>query len=53
VALVRADLSEESISSIISVLHSLVTANIVPSALIFFALMLEAVFSSETSVVKV
>jgi hypothetical protein len=65
VALVRADVSEERISSIIkvtrigelgttlaltSVLPLLVTANVVPSSPILVTLMMEAILSSEMSV---
>jgi hypothetical protein len=62
VALVRTDASEESVASIIrvkiiselgrklAVAQLLVTANVVPSSLILFALMMEATRSSETSV---
>jgi hypothetical protein len=65
VALVRTDVSEELSASIISVTRIgelgttllrnvrrfLVTANVVPSAPILFTLMIEALSSSETSVV--
>jgi hypothetical protein len=57
VALIRTDVSEECITSIIrelvilcSVRLLLVAANIVPSLLILFTLMMEAIRSSETSV---
>jgi hypothetical protein len=63
VALFRTDILEEGIASIIkmeriievrafshSVAQLLVTANIVPSSLILSTLMMEAVHSSETSV---
>jgi hypothetical protein len=44
------DVSEESIASIISVLHSLVTLNVIPSSLIHFTLMAEVIRFSETSI---
>jgi hypothetical protein len=50
---VRSDVSEERIASITfhrTVLQLLVTANVVSSSLILFALMMEAIRSSETSV---
>jgi hypothetical protein len=61
VALVRTDCSKERIASIIrvtriyllflrSVPQLLVTANVVPRSLILFTLMMEALHSSETSV---
>jgi hypothetical protein len=55
VALVRADVSEERVTSIIrvflrSVCRLLVTTNIVPTSPIFVTLMLEELRSSETSV---
>jgi hypothetical protein len=61
VALVRIDVSEERITSNISELGALsvtearltVTANVVPSWLILFTLMMEAIRSSETSVVAI
>jgi hypothetical protein len=51
VSFVRTDDSEERIASIIrvkemSALQLLVTANVVPSSLIFFTLMMEAIGSS-------
>jgi hypothetical protein len=49
VALVRTDVSEERISSIISVVWLLVTAN-VPTSPIFVTLKMEVIRSSETSV---
>jgi hypothetical protein len=59
-ALVRADVSEECIASIIrvtrigvtsnSVLRLLITANVVPSSPILVSVMMEAIHSSETSV---
>jgi hypothetical protein len=68
VALVRTDVSEECIVSIIrlkrirvlettfvflrSVLQLLVTANIVPSSLILFTPMMEAIRASESSAIK-
>jgi hypothetical protein len=51
VALVRTDVSEERIASIINVLQLLVTAN-VPRSLILFTPMMEAVSSSEAMVLK-
>jgi hypothetical protein len=51
VALVRTDVSEERIASIISVLRFLVTANVVPSLPILVTLMIEQICSSETSVI--
>jgi hypothetical protein len=65
VTLVRTDVSEERIASIIgvtrigelgttlamSVLWLLVTANVVPSSLILVTQMMEAIRSSETSVI--
>jgi hypothetical protein len=55
VALVRTDVSEERIASNIKVLlrnvrRLLVTANVVPSSPILVTLMMEAIRSSETSV---
>jgi hypothetical protein len=61
VFLVRTDVSEERIASIIrvkridelfllSVFRLLVTVNIVPSSSVFVTLMMEAILSSETSV---
>jgi hypothetical protein len=50
VDLVRTDVPEEYIASIITVLQLLVTANVVPSSLILFTLMMETIRSSETSV---
>jgi hypothetical protein len=55
VALVKADVSEERISSIfgvtrIGVLSLLVTANVAPNSPILVALMMEAIRSSEISV---
>jgi hypothetical protein len=55
VALIRTYVSKERISSIIKVkrigeLCSLVAANILPSSLITFALMMETILSSDTSV---
>jgi hypothetical protein len=49
VALVRTDVSEEGIASIIKTKRMLVTAN-VPSPLILFTLMMETIRSSDTSV---
>jgi hypothetical protein len=49
VALVRTDVSEERIASISSVFQLLVTANVVCSSLILFALMMKAIRFSETS----
>jgi hypothetical protein len=61
VALVRTNVSEERITSVIkvtriigelhSVLQFLVTANVVPSSPILVTLMMEAIRSSEMSVV--
>jgi hypothetical protein len=45
VALIRTNVSEET-----SVVHSIVTANVVPSLMIFSTLMIEVIHSSETSV---
>jgi hypothetical protein len=62
VALVRTDVSEERIASIIrvysivflcSVLQLLVTANIVSSLPILVVLMMEAIYSSETLVLTI
>jgi hypothetical protein len=61
VTLVRTDVSEECITSIKvkriselrSMLQLLVTADIVPSLLILFILMMEAICSSETSVLTI
>jgi hypothetical protein len=61
VALLRTDFSQEYIASIISelgktlaffrrLLQLLVTANVFPTSLILFSLMMEAILSSETSV---
>jgi hypothetical protein len=56
VTLVRTDVSEERIASIrakrisAGVHQLLVTANVVPSSLILFTLMMEAICCSETSV---
>jgi hypothetical protein len=55
VALVRTDVSEESIADIIrvtriSVLRLLITANVLPSSPILLSLMIEAIRSSETLV---
>jgi hypothetical protein len=57
VALIRADVSEERFASVIkvlvfvrSVLQLLVTSNVVPSSLIPCALMMEAIRSSDMSV---
>jgi hypothetical protein len=55
-ALVRTDISEERIASIIGVtrigwLYLIVTANVIPSSPILVALMLELLRSSETSVI--
>jgi hypothetical protein len=58
VALVRTDISEELIASISnikriflsSVLELLVIANVIPSSLILFTLMMKAIRSYETSV---
>jgi hypothetical protein len=51
VALVRTDVSEElSVLFLRSVRRFLVTANVVPSSPIFVALMMEALSSSEISV---
>jgi hypothetical protein len=55
VALVRAEVSMELIASIFkgkrnSALHLLATTNVVPASLIPFALMIEAIRSSEKSV---
>jgi hypothetical protein len=53
VALVRTDVSEDRIVSMISVLQLLVTANVIPSSLILFALMMEEIRFSETSVLTI
>jgi sensor domain CHASE-containing protein len=55
VALVGTDVSEERIASIIRVkrmndLEKLVTVNVLPTSLIIFILMIEAIRSSESSV---
>jgi hypothetical protein len=55
VAPLRTDVSEKRIASIVrvnrnSVLRLLVTVNVVPSSLIVFTLMMEVIFSPETSV---
>jgi hypothetical protein len=50
VVLIKTDVSEERIASIIRVLRLLVTANVDPNSLILFSLMMEATRSSETSV---
>jgi hypothetical protein len=51
VARVRTDVSEECIASIMRMKGSAtVTANVVPSSLVLFALMNKAIHSSETSV---
>jgi hypothetical protein len=53
VALVRSDISEELNASLVflrSVRQLLVTASVVPSSLILVTLMVEALSSSETSV---
>jgi hypothetical protein len=50
VALVRTDVSEERIASIIRVNKLLVIANVVPSSLILSTLMIEVMRPSETSV---
>jgi hypothetical protein len=52
VALVRSDVSEERIASIIMVkrISELVTANVVPSSLILFTMMMEVIRFNEMSV---
>jgi hypothetical protein len=50
VALVRTDVSEKRIASIMSVLQLLVTDNVVPSSPILVTLKMEAIRSSEMSV---
>jgi hypothetical protein len=52
VALVRTDVSQKCIASIVRVTRTgeLVTANVLPSSLTLVALMIEALCSSETSV---
>jgi hypothetical protein len=52
VGLVRTDVSEECISSIIKVklFSELATANVVPRSMILFTLMIESIRFSETSV---
>jgi hypothetical protein len=50
VALVRTDVSEERIAFIIRVLQLVVTANVVPTLMILLTLKMEAISSSETSV---
>jgi hypothetical protein len=50
VALVRTDVSKECMAFLRSVCRLLVTANVVPSSLALVTLMMEAVRSSETSV---
>jgi hypothetical protein len=50
VALVRTDVSEELSASFISVRRLLVTASVVPSSPIIVTLMMEALSSSDTSV---
>jgi hypothetical protein len=50
VAVVRTDVSEERIASIIKALQLLDTANDVPSSLIDFTLMMEVISSTETFV---
>jgi hypothetical protein len=49
-ALVRTDISEELSAYIISVRRLIVTANVVPSSPNLVTLMMEALISSETSV---
>jgi hypothetical protein len=59
VAVVRTDVSEERIASVIrmkkiselEMLAVLVTANVAPSSLIFFAMMMETIRSSKTWVI--
>jgi hypothetical protein len=52
VALVRTDVSDELSASIIRVRRLLVTANVVASSPILVTLMMEALSSSETSVLR-
>jgi hypothetical protein len=52
VALVRTDVSEERVASIISMRQLLVAANVVPSSPILVTLMMESPRSSETSVLS-
>jgi hypothetical protein len=51
-ALVENNVSEERIAYIISMLQLLVTTSVVPSWLILFTLMMEAIHTPETSVLK-
>jgi hypothetical protein len=52
VDLVRTAVSEERISSLLSVLRLLVTASVVPSSQIIVTLMMEAIHFSKTSALK-